>query len=56
VAAAKANDHQDGFSVAMVARRYDMSEHLVRNEIARGRLRAVRIARRVVILKADLEA
>jgi excisionase family DNA binding protein len=49
-------DDRDGFSIATVARRYDVSKNLIRREIARGRLRAVRVARRVVLLRADVEA
>jgi len=51
-----ASDIRDAFSIGEVASRYGVSPGLVRLEIARGRLRGVRISRRVVILKRDLEA
>jgi excisionase family DNA binding protein len=46
---------RDGFSVSEIASRYGVSEGLVRLEIARGRLRVVRLGRRVVIPKRALE-
>jgi excisionase family DNA binding protein len=43
------------FSVQEVARRFGVSEGLVRLEIVRGRLKCRRIGRRVILLENDLQ-
>jgi excisionase family DNA binding protein len=50
-----ATKEREAFSIAELAARYGLSPGLVRLEIARGRLRSVRIGRRVLILKRDIE-